>query len=65
MGDSVQRDKAGIVEIADIFVCNKADHPGEHELVRDLRDVAGRRAIVETVATRGEGITELLEAVLA
>jgi len=65
MGDSVQMDKAGILEIADIFVCNKADHPGEHELVRDLRDVAGRRAIVETVATRGEGITELLEAVLA
>lgn len=55
MGDAVQMDKAGILEIADVFVCNKADHPGEHELVRDLRDVAGRRAILETVATRGEG----------
>jgi LAO/AO transport system kinase len=42
MGDSVQMDKAGILEIADVFVCNKADHPGEHELVRDLRDIAGR-----------------------
>ncbi|MEO1512407.1 MAG: cobalamin-dependent protein, partial [Planctomycetota bacterium] len=31
MGDAVQMDKAGILEIADVFVCNKADHPGEHE----------------------------------
>ena len=64
MGDAVQMDKAGILEIADLFVCNKADHPGEHELVRDLRDVAGRRPIVETIATRGQGVPELLEAVL-
>ncbi|MEM9166141.1 MAG: cobalamin-dependent protein [Planctomycetota bacterium] len=64
MGDAVQMDKAGILEIADLFVCNKADHPGEHELVRDLRDVAGRRAIVETIATRGQGVPELLGAVL-
>lgn len=60
MGDAVQMDKAGILEIADVFVCNKADHPGEHELVRDLRDVAGRRPILETVATKGQGIAELL-----
>lgn len=65
MGDSVQMDKAGILEIADIFVCNKADHPGRHELVRDLRDVAGRRPIIETVASKGEGIPELLDAILA
>jgi methylmalonyl-CoA mutase cobalamin-binding domain/chain len=65
MGDSVQMDKAGILEIADLFVCNKADHPGENELVRDLRDVAGRRAILETVATQGKGIQELLDALLA
>jgi LAO/AO transport system ATPase len=64
MGDAVQMDKAGILEIADLFVCNKADHPGEHELVRDLRDVAGRRPIVETVATRGQGVSELLETVI-
>ena len=64
MGDAVQMDKAGILEIADLFVCNKADHPGEHELVRDLRDVAGRRPILETVATRGQGISELLAAVV-
>jgi LAO/AO transport system kinase len=65
MGDSVQMDKAGILEIADLFVCNKADHPGRHELVRDLRDIAGRRGIVETVASKGEGIPELLDAILA
>ncbi len=64
MGDSVQMDKAGILEIADIFVCNKADHPGEHELVRDLRDIAGRRQIIETVATHGKGVPELLDALL-
>ena len=64
MGDAVQMDKAGILEIADLFVCNKADHPGEHELVRDLRDVAGKRAIYETVATRSQGVPELLDALL-
>ncbi len=64
MGDAVQMDKAGILEIADLFVCNKADHPGQHELIRDLRDVAGRRPILETVASRGQGVPELLEAVL-
>ena len=65
MGDAVQMDKAGILEIADIFVCNKADHPGENELVRDLRDIAGKRPIVETVATRAQGTAELLDALLA
>ncbi len=64
MGDAVQMDKAGILEIADLFVCNKADHPGEHELMRDLRDVAGRRQILETVATRNHGIPELLASLL-
>lgn len=64
MGDAVQMDKAGILEIADVFVCNKADHPGEHELMRDLRDIAGRRRIVETIATRAEGVAELLDALV-
>jgi len=64
MGDAVQMDKAGILEIADLFVCNKADHPGEHELVRDLRDVAGKRPILETVATHGKGVSELLDELL-
>jgi len=64
MGDAVQMDKAGILEIADVFVCNKADHPGENELVRDLRDVAGKRPILETVATHSRGVPELLHEVL-
>lgn len=64
MGDAVQMDKAGILEIADVFVCNKADHPGESDLVRDLRDVAGKRPIIETIATKGQGIEELLAAVM-
>jgi len=65
MGDAVQMDKAGILEIADLFVCNKADHPGENELVRDLRDIAGKRPIYETVATRAQGVPELLDALVA
>ncbi|MHC4976439.1 MAG: cobalamin-dependent protein [Planctomycetota bacterium] len=64
MGDAVQMDKAGILEIADVFVCNKADHPGENELVRDLKDIAGRRPVVETIATKGQGISELLDQLL-
>jgi len=65
MGDAVQMDKAGILEIADLFVCNKADHPGENELVKNLRDIAGTRQILETVATHGTGVPELLDALLA
>jgi len=55
-------DKAGILEIADLFVCNKADHPGENELVRDLKDISGKRPVLETVATHGKGIAQLLDA---
>jgi LAO/AO transport system kinase len=65
MGDAVQMDKAGILEIADVFVCNKADHPGQHDLLRDLRDVAGRRPVFETVATHAKGVPELLDALMA
>ena len=61
MGDAVQMDKAGILEIADVFVCNKADYPGQNELVRNLRDVAGRKPVLETVATMGKGVPELLD----
>ena len=64
MGDSVQMDKAGILEIADLFVANKADHAGEAQLVRELLDVAAGRKIYETVATQGKGIIELYEALL-
>lgn len=65
MGDAVQMDKAGILEIADIFVCNKADHPGQNELVRDLGEIAARRPVVETVATRARGVAELLDLLLS
>jgi methylmalonyl-CoA mutase cobalamin-binding domain/chain len=64
MGDAVQMDKAGILEIADVFVVNKADFPGENKLVRELKDVAGRRPIFETIATQGQGTVELLDGLL-
>ena len=65
MGDSVQMDKAGILEIADIFVVNKADYAGESKLVRELLDIAGGRKIYETIATQGKGVVELLEGLFA
>ena len=61
MGDSVQMDKAGILEIADIFVVNKADYEGESALVKELIDIANGRAIIETIATQGKGVVELLK----
>ena len=63
MGDAVQMDKAGILEIASLFVCNKADHHGQNELIRDLREIAGRRGVIETIATQGKGIAEFYDAV--
>lgn len=65
MGDSIQMDKAGILEIADVFVCNKADFPGEANLVRDLTDIAEGRPICETVATHCKGVPELLDTLLS
>ncbi len=64
MGDSVQMDKAGILEIADVFVANKADHAGEAKLMRELADIAAGRRILETVATQGKGVVELLDTLL-
>ena len=64
MGDSVQMDKAGILEIADVFVINKADFAGENKLHRELLDIASGRAIFETIATQGQGIVELLDGLL-
>ena len=61
MGDSVQMDKAGILEIADTFVVNKADYDGESALVRELLDIANGRDIFETIATQGKGVIELLD----
>jgi methylmalonyl-CoA mutase cobalamin-binding domain/chain len=64
MGDAVQMDKAGILEIADVFVVNKADYEGEGALVKELLDIAGGREIFETIATQGKGIVELLSSLL-
>jgi len=61
MGDAVQMDKAGILEIADVFVINKADFAGENTLKRELLDIAAGRPIHETIATQGQGIVELLD----
>ncbi|MCH8165582.1 MAG: cobalamin-dependent protein [Planctomycetes bacterium] len=61
MGDAIQMDKAGILEIADLFIVNKADFPQGRKLVRQLKDIAGTRPIYETVATLGKGTAELLD----
>lgn len=65
-GDSLQANKAGLLEVADLFVINKADRPGASEAARDLRQMlslgvhdAWVPPIVETVGTTGEGIDEL------
>ncbi len=67
MGDGVQAIKAGIMEIADIFVVNKADHPQANKTVADIRDLlrmeiaprAWTPPIVKTVAIRNEGLEDL------
>lgn len=61
-GDSVQTEKAGIFEIGDIFALNKSDLSGGDLLFKELR-AAGVSEIVKTVATTGQGMTELLEVV--
>jgi len=72
MGDAMQAMKAGILEIADLYVVNKADRDGADNTVRDLRNAmsqgdgphAGwRPPILKTVAARGEGIEEVVAAV--
>ena len=70
-GDGVQANKAGLLEIADVFVVNKADREGAADTVRDLQvmlELAGERdwrpPIVETVATDSRGIDDLWRAVL-
>jgi LAO/AO transport system kinase len=71
MGDDVQTIKAGIMEIADIFVINKSDRDGAERVEREVRamqSLAMRKdswtpPIVKTVASEGPGITELLVAI--
>jgi LAO/AO transport system kinase len=71
-GDSMQANKAGLLEVADVFVINKADRPGLREARRDLDQMldlapsgSWRPEIVDTTATSGEGIAELWAAVAA
>jgi LAO/AO transport system kinase len=70
MGDGIQAAKAGILEIADIFVVNKADRDGAGDVSRNLRQLqslAGANAgwtspIVQMVATQGKGVDKLVAA---
>lgn len=57
MGDDIQAIKAGILEIADLFVLNKADQPGADRLEQDMREWP--RPLVKTVATQAAGLPEL------
>ncbi|MBA0051621.1 methylmalonyl Co-A mutase-associated GTPase MeaB [Streptomyces sp. AJS327] len=72
MGDGIQAAKAGILEIGDVYVVNKADRDGADATVRELNHMLGlgearapgdwRPPIVKTVAARGEGLDEVVEA---
>ncbi len=73
-GDALQAMKAGVMEIADILVVNKADNPGADGAVNDLRSMDYYQAVpegdemwqvpvVKTVATRGEGVDDLVSEV--
>jgi LAO/AO transport system kinase len=69
-GDSVQASKAGLLEVADVFVVNKADRPGVEETRRDLEQMlelspsrTWRPPVVSCVAVKGEGVTDVWDAV--
>jgi LAO/AO transport system kinase len=61
-GDAIQAAKAGVLEVADIVVVNKADRDGAEQTVRDLRAETSA-PIVSLIAARGEGIAELMAAI--
>jgi LAO/AO transport system kinase len=70
MGDDIQIMKAGIMEIADVFVVNKADRPGAEKIVAEVKlmlDLIGKTAwyppINMTVAEKGDGVAELVEGI--
>jgi len=72
MGDGIQAAKAGILEVADAFVVNKADRDGAGEVTRDLRQMLhlGEERpwevpVVKTAAERGDGVGELVERIAA
>jgi LAO/AO transport system kinase len=69
-GDAIQASKAGILEVADVFLVNKADREGAREAARDLEhmlhmgpELEWTPPIVQTAATAAEGIDDLWEAV--
>jgi LAO/AO transport system kinase len=69
-GDAMQANKAGLLEVADVFVINKADRAGVAETRRDLEqmlDLGGKRdwrpPILDTVATTGDGVEKLVDAI--
>jgi LAO/AO transport system kinase len=71
-GDSIQALKAGVMEIPDVIVVNKSDHPLTDTMIREIRGVLSlgpqhgwRVPIVKTEASRGEGVVELAEAIEA
>jgi LAO/AO transport system kinase len=71
-GDDIQAMKAGILEIADVLVVNKADHAGADTLASQLRALLSlaptterKPDIIKTVATKGEGMAELADSVVA
>ncbi|MEO3760118.1 methylmalonyl Co-A mutase-associated GTPase MeaB [Mycobacterium sp. B14F4] len=63
-GDAVQAAKAGLLEVADIVVVNKADREGADQTVRDLRAETSA-PVMKLVAAQGEGIAELVEVIEA
>jgi len=71
LGDEVQALKAGVLEIADILVVNKADLPGAERTARDLLSMPARRGtehkrlVLKTVSTTGDGVAKLADAIAA
>jgi LAO/AO transport system kinase len=63
-GDDIQAIKAGVMEIASIYVINKSDQPGADRTEQDLKAEVREARIVRTVATKGTGIPDLLDALV-
>jgi LAO/AO transport system kinase len=74
MGDGIQAAKAGILEVADVFVVNKADRDGADQVVRDLKGMLGlggrhsqegawRPPVVKTVAAKAQGMEDVVDAI--
>ncbi|MBI5592959.1 MAG: methylmalonyl Co-A mutase-associated GTPase MeaB [Deltaproteobacteria bacterium] len=72
MGDGIQAIKAGIMEIADIFIVNKADLDGTDQVVADIRamldlsadEISSQTPVLKTIASTGEGVVDLVTMML-